>query len=262
MNCHLIVAASCVLLMIVGCSQSDDRDEEISYLSILMPESLVKYSTLDIASRDNIVKVVEDDASYLGFRIYPGQQRLHGGIRSEVSVDFPYREGDTVVYSWQFKLEDDFTSDQPHNRWWIIGQWHDQPDLTKNETWDTHASLSPPISLCIGEKEGSMMLVMTYGVTREDQPQSTSQAVRINRGKWYRAKTRITWSQSKKGQAKFFLSESDHPSTEEPVIEVEGPNMNNAYQHYFKMGMYRHPDIDTDNCIYLDKLSIFVVNSQ
>lgn len=37
---------------------------------------------------------------------------------------------------------------------------------------------------------------------------------------------------------------------------IKFPNLHNAYQHYLKLGMYRHPDIKTDNWIYLDDLTI------
>ncbi|WP_422923791.1 hypothetical protein [Singulisphaera sp. PoT] len=31
--------------------------------------------------------------------------------------------------------------------------------------------------------------------------------------------------------------------------------MNSGYQHYWKLGQYRHPDIATNNWIYVDALS-------
>ena len=32
--------------------------------------------------------------------------------------------------------------------------------------------------------------------------------------------------------------------------------MQNAYQNYLKIGMYRHPGIQTDNWLYFDDLEI------
>lgn len=32
--------------------------------------------------------------------------------------------------------------------------------------------------------------------------------------------------------------------------------MNNDFEHYLKLGMYRHPDIATNNWIYVDELEI------
>ena len=41
-----------------------------------------------------------------------------------------------------------------------------------------------------------------------------------------------------------------------PALTVNGPNMNNAYQHYLKVGMYRHQEIHTDNEIFIDDLNV------
>jgi len=32
--------------------------------------------------------------------------------------------------------------------------------------------------------------------------------------------------------------------------------MHNDFQHFLKLGMYRHPEIETDNWIYVDDLQI------
>ena len=41
-----------------------------------------------------------------------------------------------------------------------------------------------------------------------------------------------------------------------PAAVLDGPNMHNDYQHYLKLGMYRHPDIATANSIFIDDISI------
>ena len=42
----------------------------------------------------------------------------------------------------------------------------------------------------------------------------------------------------------------------EPVAVGTGPNMHNGYQHYLKLGMYRHPEIATENRLDIRGVSI------
>ena len=42
----------------------------------------------------------------------------------------------------------------------------------------------------------------------------------------------------------------------QPAAVIDGPNRHNDFQHYLKLGMYRHSEIVTDNWIYLDDLTI------
>jgi Polysaccharide lyase len=69
------------------------------------------------------------------FGLSPGQAKKNNGIRAEISVDYPYKVGDVVRHAWKMRLPDDFKADDPQNRWWVMGQWHDQPDRTLGETW-------------------------------------------------------------------------------------------------------------------------------
>ena len=73
----------------------------------------------------------------------------------------------------------------------------------------------------------------------------------IKRGKWHRIKLVIKWSTGKNGTAKAFL---DGRAT--PFASAKGRNMHNDYQHYFKLGMYRHEAIASDNAIHIDNVSI------
>ncbi|QDT07634.1 hypothetical protein K227x_60620 [Rubripirellula lacrimiformis] len=234
-----------------GCGRAGGRGEELSFLRRIMSDDLAVHASLDVPSRECLVRADSDGETCLGFRLLPGQPKLHGGVRAEVSVDFPHCEGDVVRYEWRFKLAEDFVSDSPDNRWWVIAQWHDQPDPLKNETWQNHTSLSPPISLNIGEVDGSLAIGLTYGLTRDGHQQTVSDPVAIKRNVWYRVVANVHWSQTETGMAECFLDDSP-----EPIFVANGPNMNNGFRHYLKLGMYRHPDIDTENTIFVDDVAI------
>ncbi|KLU04443.1 putative signal peptide protein [Rhodopirellula islandica] len=239
-----------LLLIAAGCQKQGDRDEELLYLRAALPAELLEQSHLDIPSRDCIAKLETPEGTSLGLRIFPGQSKSHGGIRAEISLDYPFQPEEVVRYSWRFQLPEDFVSDAPQNRWWVIGQWHDQPDSTKNETWDTHPSYSPPISLSIAEVNQNLLLGISYGITHGGHEQAHPAPIPIQRGNWYTVHADIHWSLTEQGRAKISLREvtdSDRVMT--------GPNMNNAYQHYLKIGMYRHPAIQSENWIHLDQIT-------
>jgi len=251
MKRNLLIVLVVLNLFLCGCGEGGGRSEEVVYLKTIMPESLVQMANLDVATRDSVAVVGKGESQYLGLRLLPGQPKLHGGIRAEVSVDFPFSEGDRVNYRWRFMIPDDFVSDAPENRWWVIGQWHDQPNLTIGESWENFASRSPPISLALGEIDDQLGIVLTYGLTTTGNIQQLSEPKFIEKGIWHTIETQIDWTRGTTGQVKVFLDGSADPN-----FVGEGPNMNNAYQHYLKFGMYRHPKIDSDNWIYIDDLTI------
>ena len=148
-------------------------------------------------------------------------------------------------------VADDFLSDAPDNRWWLIGQWHDQPNQAKGESWDDFDSLSPPVSLSIGEIDSQLVVGLNYGRTTDGNVQQHVGPTPIAKGSWHTIETRIHWTQGSSGQASVSID-----GAEAPVLIANGPNMNNDYQHFLKVGMYRHPDIDTENWIYIDDLEI------
>jgi hypothetical protein len=73
----------------------------------------------------------------------------------------------------------------------------------------------------------------------------------VERGKWHSITVVIHWSRGSAGKASVFLDDLTKPAG-----LAEGPNMHNDFQHYLKLGMYRHPDINTDNWIYIDGVQI------
>lgn len=75
------------------------------------------------------------DSGRVGFRLTDKTLPVYGGIRTEVAVDFPYSEGESVRYSWEMMFPEEFAGDSPLNRWWLLAQWHDQPDRRIGEKW-------------------------------------------------------------------------------------------------------------------------------
>ncbi len=61
----------------------------------------------------------------------------------------------------------------------------------------------------------------------------------------------IKWSPRAEGKVAVFFDQSKSPS-----LVGTGPNMHNAFQHYLKLGMYRHPEIGTENRLDIRDVSI------
>ncbi|GEP42941.1 polysaccharide lyase [Brevifollis gellanilyticus] len=234
-----------VVFVLTSCDRGADpqaREKELAYLRVVMPEDLLPYAHVEVPAVENIAILGEGADRHLGLHTIPGQKRRSGGVRAEVSVDRPFEEGDTLRYEWQFRVPEDFKSDAPRNRWCIIGQWHDQPDIRQGETWEGFPSRSPPVLVGLGEWQGRLALGIEYGPTQAQK----HGPIFIQRGKWHRIAMVIRWSRKADGRASVYF---DDMTT--AVKTFDGPNMHNGYQHYFKFGMYRHPDIATENWIHL-----------
>ena len=244
-----LVAAAAIGYLVLKAWGKGSREEELACLRAAVTDDLLEYAHLDIASRESLIIEGTGAERYLGLRVFPGQRRVHGGVRAEVSVDYPFREGDRVRYAWRFRFPHDFATDAPDNRWWVIGQWHDQPDPRRGETWDGFPSRSPPVVLGVGERDGRLGIGLGYGLTTDGNRQQELGPLWVERGRWHRIAVVVRWSQGPDGAAEVFLDDAPRAS-----LAAQGPNMNNRYQHYWKLGHYRHPDIGTDNWIHLADL--------
>jgi hypothetical protein len=103
------------------------------------------------------------------------------------------------------------------------------------------------VSLNYGRKDGKDYLSLLVG-----SPKMKSVGlVPITRGVWHSLDVVIKWSQGSEGKVAVFFDGSRGP-----VVAGSGPNMHNGYQHYLKLGMYRHPGIATENRLAIREVSI------
>ncbi len=227
---------------------------EAELVAALVNPQAAPYGHFEVASRDSIELV--PDGGGVELRLVPGQPKVNNGIRAEVSVDAPFVDGDTVRYEWQVWLPRDFQPD-PQNRWWVFADWHDQPDRNLGQTWADFPSHSAPLILGYGHLEGgqvvegfsvpetSDVLSVTYGV--DYRPLGL---LPLRRDEWNSIRVDVTWSQNARGAMTLTVNDS-------PPLKAQGPNMLNAFQHYFKAGQYRNPDINTANRVRLRRVNIF-----
>lgn len=183
-----------------------------------------------------------DDA--FGLRVVGGQPLVNGGTRAELSIDFPWKEGERVSYRWKLWIPSAGAAD-PSNRWWIITQWHDQPNLDLGETWETWGGgHSPPLSISYGKIDGQDLLSINAGAP---DPGYKPPLIEIERDTLYSMEMLVHWSQTSSGSAKLKMDGAT-------VWQYTGANMQNAYQHYWKLGQYRHSAIAGEFWIWFDAI--------
>lgn len=226
---------------------AQDRAAELRFLRAALPESLIQYGNLEVVALRNLDAQNENGNQFLELRMFPGQQILNKGNRSELTVNFPHEIGDTIEYNWRLRLPSGSETDAPNNRWWILTQWHDQPDPRLGQTWADYPDRSPPVSLGYGVVGGRDVITFAYG-----SPEQKGYAIQtLPRDVWHNLRAVIHWSTGAGGKAEIYLNDMNTP-----FGTATGPNMHNEYQHFMKMGNYRHSMIQVYSQIHVDGVSI------
>lgn len=219
--------------------------EKEEILSVLISDTDVRaYAQIEIPTGRNVT--VHD--SFISLHLFDGQELLFNGVRSEVTVNYPFEEHETVTYQWEVMIPQGFQHDAPENRWWDMGQWHDQPDPALGETWADLPARSPSLSLHLKYYDDRFFFAPRY--MHVEPPDED--LIEIQPGEWMKLRFEIRWSRGDDGYLKIWVNDEV-----EPQVHYTGTNMHNGYSHYLKVGMYRHPEIATDNTISLRNLHIY-----
>ena len=248
-------SAFSVLFIILACPASAEDDpisqagiEEI--LTVLINDTSVRaYAIVELPGQRNVT--VHED--HISLHLFGGQELLFNGVRSEITVDIPFEEHDTVIYQWEVMIPRGFQHDAPENRWWNMGQWHDQPDLTLGETWADFPGRSPSMSIHLKFYNGCFYFAPRY--MHVEPP--FEDLIEIQPGQWMKLSFEIRWSQSTDGYIKIRINDE-----QDYRVCYTGPNMHNGFRHFLKVGMYRHPDIDTDNTVNIRNLQLYHAERQ
>lgn len=213
------------------------------------------------------------------FRVNADSQ-VAKGTRAELTLDPGHTEGSTVTYAWSLLIPEDYP-DVPledaegEPNWQVMGQWHQKPDLQRGETWDKFPGQgeSPPVGfvyLRLREEDPNFQRLRQDPRSADIQgfnPDWTDQTVLlltcgtpplpvacvpVRKGKWIDLKVEIRWSTKETGQVQAWVN--GNKLNRDPF---RGPNMWNHSPHYFKFGLYRNPDILSEQRLYYDRFSYF-----
>lgn len=209
----------------------------------------------DLHTADETAWLVQDfmpDApSAIGMRVTKDQPLVLAGIRSELFIDFPWVTGDTVRYKWKFMFPTGVATDAPRNLWWIVTQWHDQPDPALGQTWDNYPpGNNPPVMIAFGELPGNLGIVVNYGAPN---PQYRPPGpLSIVRGTWYSMEMTVHWSTGGDGNAVLKMNGAQ-------VWAYTGRNMHNNYRHSWQLGQYRAQEIEGVSVMFFDAIEAEVL---
>ena len=235
-------------------------------LEVSSPESL-----------DLVTTPARRGARSLGLSAHQGST-ANGGTRAELTWDPGDRAGSTAYYAWSVWIPPDWPDidrvKDPSGRpnWQILAQFHDQPDCQLGETWDDYAGKgqSPPISLqyfWLTREDPDVQAVFDQGTAERvvglteasrERPQQgllvgvppeLRAVAPIEKGRWYDLRLAVSWSSGESGRVEWTLNDVT-------VVNHAGRNMLNAASHYFKVGLYRNPEIVPDQRLFLDEIFV------
>lgn len=218
----------------------------------------------DLSAWDGRESVREDSIQIVRDPVRQGQHaarftvragdRVSRGARAEIFHDNGDRAGSQGWYAWSFFIPEDFTDTPWKPRLWqCLGQWHDQPDRERGETWDNFPGHSPSIALYYTFKAGVPAIEMWYGAKEQ---QDIVAVAPIAKGRWNDVIFHINWSPKEDGFAQAWLNGQPLTAREGQAQAVRGANMWNQAPHYLKIGLYRNSEITTENSVYFDEVRI------
>lgn len=224
---------SCASAFAAGCPEVSKGDLA---KSMGISTDLVPLLSMEVADCSNISLA----NGFATFTLNEVNAKVHNGVRSEIAINYPFNEGDTVEYAWSVRLPSDSAPGGNADQWWLIAQWHDQPDLNLGETWASFKGQPPPLAIYVERKDGVLGIGLSsiQGKKLDWAPVQTDL--------WLNIKARITWSTGDNGRAQVTIS-----GDKTIVFEHSGRNMLNAYQHYFKAGQYRAPWVQTKTTVQI-----------
>lgn len=206
-----------------GC-YSINKDKLASTIGI--NHELIPYLLLEIPGCENIIL----NNNYATFVLNEHNEKLNGGTRTEISINYPFTEGDDVEYRWSIMIPSEAAPGGNTKEWWVIAQWHDQPDPRLGETWANFKGQPPPVAIYIENRDGNVGIGLSgIGGKKISWAPVPSDV-------WLDLQVKIHWSTTTDGVVSFGIDK--HPDS---YVVSKGRNMLNGYQHYFKAGQYRAP---------------------
>ncbi len=182
---------------------------------------------------------------------------INNGNRAEIVRQNNDKAGSEAWYAWSFMIPRDFPDvEWKPKLWQCLGQWHDQPDPARGETWDNLPSHSPSIAVYYTSKNGVSALEVWYGTYQKGETQKIIATAPVRKGEWLDLMFHIRWSQGNDGFVAPFLNGKPLIAPDGSCHRACGRNMWNGVPHYLKIGLYRSSAITSTNSVYFDEVRI------
>ncbi|MBU47472.1 MAG: hypothetical protein CL920_02105 [Deltaproteobacteria bacterium] len=190
------------------------------------------------------------------------------GSRSELIWNHLDPEGSERWISWKVYIPEDFPyaktirDDKGRPNWQIMGQWHDTPKEGEE------SSHSPPLAIqtvfidkqdpnyarSLSELKGIVGFDASWDKKKvfllgHGAPPKGAAFWPATPGKWQTWLLHVKWSQKDDGFVQLWVDGKDITKGKKM-----GKNMYNELPNYFKLGLYRNPDIDVTQTVCYDDL--------
>ena len=186
-------------------------------------------------------------------------ERTHGGNRTELVIAGHDSLGYRSTYGFKFMLPDSFFKAEDSNIWFLIHQWHDEPQAGYNWKTNKHKT-KPPASLIVQyTKDQGYQLVYVTGLQTGDLKEAKilRSPIQLEPNLWYEFANEILWSvYDIDGYSKPSINGEVFLKDEEPTVYARGRNMYNAEGSYFKFGLYSSGQQKNSRTLYFDDFYI------
>lgn len=182
--------------------------------------------------------------------VHPGDVAA-GKNRAEIFLHNNDPLNSEAWYRWSVMIPTDYVDRAGSDSFQIIGQFHDQPDTSRGQTWDNYPHHPPMIAMHYGADKTGSGFGLVYGA----EPNHKRVAMKyIEKGRWYDVKMHIRWSQSNDGFLECWLNGEPWTPFNGKDHKVYGANMYNNAPAYLKLGLYRGSGFTTANTVYYDEV--------
>lgn len=257
-------------LMLMAVCSTSIAEKSPRFEATFEKNDLKKWTGIEVANEQSIQFVtnpVRKGKYALKLSIAEGQGKTNSGVRSEVTYDNNDQEGSDTWYAWSFMMPESF-KESPSYMFQLVGQWHDQPNTTRGETWDDFPSNIPSIGLYYGttkvseipQKYHSQLMQFAHllqkptftgiAVHAGTEDQKIVAMIPVEKGVWNDLMLHIKWSRNEDGYIEVF--HNNIPVG--PLKHVK--TMWNDFPHYLKLGLYRDPRIEHANHIFYDEVRV------
>ena len=136
------------------------------------------------------------------------------------------------------------------SKWQMFYQFHDEPDWTKGETWETYTVRIPPHSLLY------MNGTLGFYLNSIDLGKECIARCDVEKGVWIDLVLHLKWSMDYDGFVEICVNG-------EPVTPFNGidykfyrPTEYNVVGNALKIGLYRDSSIESTSVVYFDEVRI------
>lgn len=185
-----------------------------------------------------------------------GKSRVELSLKSPYADEYPM-DGTPVFYGWSVYFPEDyyFNHSIEHDGFNIVGQWFHRPEPGQSwEEWDNeHGGKrgSPSVSIRYEELEDG---THGLGILTRPNVESISSVIgerEIQLGEWNDIIFEVKWSMNNDGYIKAWLNGAPFTTTKHYA-----KNMYTSTPKKLKLGMYRGPNVLSENNIYYDEIRI------